>query len=159
MPVTKTRKTTRTTKTPKTPKVFVVDRATWLTASLRDARGRLESFMLDEEHGGLMCCLGFVARQCGISARSLSKHQTPSDVYESHPSARRKLRGFLLNVDVLGDLVHTPLADHAMSINDARAIAPVKRERKLKALFRRHGYTLRFRGRYPKDQIVNVPAP
>jgi hypothetical protein len=65
-------------------------------------------------------------------------------------SHEQKLFGVLIE-EVNG--VNTDLASNAAGINDNTGISRAEREKKLKALFRAHGFTLKFEGTAPKGPV------
>jgi hypothetical protein len=113
----------------KRPTTFVVQRSKWLRGAFGEA-----STLLNAQ--GRSCCLGFVARQCGVAdERMLNKHR-PSDTRETD-----RLGGVLVK---LTDGTDTALTRTAMAINDSGVFNDPEREAQLTQLFKRAGYTLRF---------------
>lgn len=116
------------------PREFVVRRSKWL----RGLSSR-ETWLLDD--AGRMCCLGFVAEQCGVATSALLHVDAPVCVT---PSESRKLEPALLKSCGDGDSRHTALTCDAIGINDDPSLSDPRREAKLAALFAKHGYRLRF---------------
>lgn len=152
-------------------KTFVVDRATWLNGSTRyvtkqaaqlakedgydlaEVATTPEGVLLDPA-SKMKCCLGFVCEQLGVPTGALKDHGMPEAINTRH---FKKLEGVLL-VDQEHPyggrgMVNTRLGSSASGINDSR-FSNELREEKLIKLFAENGYTLKFKGKYPKGPIV-----
>lgn len=111
---------------------FTVKRSKWKNArSFTEEETRL----LNRE--GHMCCLGFVAKQCGAKNKDIQ--------YESTPASIEKIPERLQGIFVYeGYRSNTPLSVEAMAINDDATITNSVRERKLKSLFKKYGHEIEF---------------
>lgn len=123
--------------------VFTVDRAKWTTGTLlRSTGGKWPS-----RDAGASCCLGHVCLQLGFTTNELRGRQMPSQI----PGAW----GSLL-VDSSG--LNKDLAYRAAEINDDMFESLLRKERRLRALFRRHGYGIRFVGEHPVRRLADFPS-
>lgn len=123
------------------PTEFVVQRSKWL-------RGNGEGSVLLDRHG-CMCCLGFVANQCGMAADVLLDNATPACLRWDDDADMERIAGILAEctgVGAYGDDIwaDSQLAVVAITLNDDAAISEAERETQLSALFAKHGYALRF---------------
>lgn len=107
---------------------FTIKRDKWL-------RGPDDSVLFD---GKNMCCLGFVAEQCGVKKKEMRSLGDPSQISESVADV---LRGIL----VRGNMENNALTSKAIEINDDENINDTAREKKLLSLFKKHGHTLIFK--------------
>ena len=138
-------------------KVFVVDRATWGHGGSRGVYSKAwqkEGYpheavsidpMLLEPATKTLCCLGFVANQCGVPKKALLNVGMPEDI----GSHEEKLEGVLISTLETEFPRNNTLAVEAQTINDDDRITNKQREEKLKEVFKKHGFTLRFAGKYP----------
>jgi hypothetical protein len=123
------------------PTEFVVQRSKWL-------RGKEDGTVLLDQHG-CMCCLGFVAKQCGVTDYNLLDSGLPSSMglSEGDEDAQR-IGGVLLTPQRYssspGSWRDADLVEVAVEINDSTTLTDDEREARLTALFAKHGYTLRF---------------
>lgn len=119
------------------PTEFVVQRSKWL-------RGQDDGALLLDKHGS-MCCLGFVAKQCGAADGHLRGRATPSCVaWSDHGAVAMEALNGVLTQPIYDDWEDTALSADAIPINDDPTLVDSEREAKLTALFAEHGYTLRF---------------
>lgn len=89
-----------------------------------------------------MCCLGQVARQCGIPVKSIKNVGSPAGIEEE--SQLRKLPKWLVkNTRKIG-VIDTSVCGEAMKINDNDSISDAGREKKLASIFAKHGDELEF---------------
>ena len=135
-------------------KSFVVDRAKWrcgkegrYATGIRDEEGCLAKTKLLDEHGS-MCCLGFVSQQCGVPKKALDTY-SPANL---EPAQARKVCPVLIKPDGWEhpEESGTQLNGEAIKINDNVHLTRRVREKRLKAVFKKHGYSIKFIGRYPK---------
>jgi hypothetical protein len=151
-------------------KSFTVDRKTWLHAGVLAVDGaaikRAAALKLTlnqvattpcselySESVKMMCCLGFVSNQCGVPKKAMAGVASPTNI----GSHEEKLFDILIE-DPKGEydytiLDETNLAMAAMSINDDDSLTNKERESRLKDLFKKHGFTLKFTGAYPKRPV------
>lgn len=108
---------------------FVINRAEWRRGKLTLASGN--SLLNDD---GTRCCLGILARACGIPDKCLLHVEFPTEVYRSE---RGKFPDFLL-----ANFVERGIA----RINDSGALDESSLEEQLAAKFAEHGITVRFEG-------------
>jgi hypothetical protein len=130
-------------------KSFVVDRSRWRSGRYgKYATGKLgvnglaSTFLLDEN--GSMCCLGFVAQQCGVPKKALLEANAPRVLDWVHKATTTPA---LIQSD---GFTETSLTKTAIGINDNTKIDRKTREKRLKAVFKKHGYSIEFIGHYPK---------
>ena len=125
---------------------FIVDRTKWY-------RGKSEnSSKLLFPGTQKMCCLGFVALQCGFTPKAIQGVATPGMisfefVFDTPKYTKKQFpRGFrfLLGLDINGDWEDSKMSHRAMEINDDAALTDKQRERKLKELFKRAGHQIMF---------------
>lgn len=120
---------------PTKPK-FVIDRKRWYRG-----KGDSESRLL-VPGTQKMCCLGQVARQCGLKPKNIRDVSSPANVstvlHDQFPK-------WLLGICVLdAKTIDSPACTNAMAVNDDPEITDKDRERQLKAIFKKHGATLTF---------------
>lgn len=108
---------------------FTVERATWM-------RGAGTSTLLST--GGCRCCLGFVAKQCGISDAYLLRKATPPSLSKEN---RKLLPQWLFTED---SFFSSEDGLNAMEINDSYVYSDAEREEKLKEIFTKHGDEIEF---------------
>jgi hypothetical protein len=111
------------------PLVCVIDRAIW-------ARGRKKAWKLVNDNG-TMCCLGFLGKACGVSETELKANGSP---FYIEPTERAKYP----------DVDKTQAGDEWMNFihaNDNEEISEASREKRLRALAKKHGFRFSFRGR------------
>jgi hypothetical protein len=138
---------------------FVVDRARWVSGctSPEDRMlhpghfsGRGTAALLNDK--GCMCCLGFVAVQCGnkLTSRLLGKGMPANVVNEWNYDAGGRFEEVLIDSDCNseGDHEDSMFATKAASINDNCALTQPQREASLIEHFHAHGYELQFTGAY-----------
>ncbi len=123
---------------------FTVDRSKWHRGKGAD-RSRL--VVSDPENKGEMCCVGFLARACGISERVLMGVPMLGD-FRGLPDLE-KLRDKLpkaLRLNKRGDIDDSPLVDKGVyRTNDVVSLG-YDRERRLKKAFKELGITIKFVG-------------
>lgn len=113
---------------PTKPKTkFVIDRKRWY-------RGKGGAYSRLLRHDGAMCCLGQVARQCGLRAKDIRNECSPGDVDT----------GGILPAWLFNGSSDSEDCKYAMSLNDAEAYSDKHREKWLKRLFKKHGAQLTF---------------
>ena len=122
-----------------------IDRSRWVFGNYKSILGI--STMLNEE--GNMCCLGQICYNSGVGTDALAPSGGTIGVLSS-------LSEFLdipyLATRERGVVRSTALSIAAMCINDSgRDVSLAKRESQLKVLFKKHGITLKFKGKYPKE--------
>ena len=120
-------------------KTLVIKRSKW-------ARGMTDESALrvtkpNEVEGvmrpsGTMCCLGFLARECGATTKQINGKLVPSDVPNvAWPAGLVTKKGG-----------HTKLCDKIVEVNDSVGIDVADdREKKLTKLFTKIGYKLVFK--------------
>lgn len=124
---------------PNKPKTeFVIDRKKW-----HRGKGALGSRLLREDDGK-MCCLGQVSKQCGIEDKEIIDVSSPHFLtFDAAKKIRAKIP-WLLGSDSDGDTVNSRACISAMGTNDSLRYKEATRERRLKAIFKKHGATLTF---------------
>lgn len=120
-------------------KELVIDRKKW-------ARGGNGGPACLLNGNGNMCCLGFLAKACGASNAQIDGVGMPSET-TTGDSQRKPLVSLcywsnLANVAWPEKLF--PIEFDISELNDTIPLSDEERERQLKPLFRRIGYTLRF---------------
>lgn len=106
---------------------LVIKRSKWLRGD--DS----ESYLL-RESDNKMCCLGFLARKCGLAPKEIRGHMTPEDTYSTK---------FPTSI-VDKSTANTRTCGTLMTINDDPDLTDAERERKLTALFKRIKIGVRF---------------
>lgn len=102
---------------------LVIDRTKWL-------RGGKEDSLLLSADSGKMCCLGFLARQCGYSAKDIRGFATPSSMGKTS-----KLIPGLVKTE-WGGVHNTPLCYRLIDINDNLKLSDSQREKRLTRWFK-----------------------
>ena len=117
---------------------FAVDRSRWRCGDLSERSHGIGETKLLNEHG-YRCCLGFVGHQLGCPDDKMEAHGEPAQCnYFRKVIGRRTEDGW----------INTRLTDAAMEINDSEELSRADREVALKALFKKHGHEIVFRGKY-----------
>jgi hypothetical protein len=106
----------------KKPKELVISRKKHLRGN---GGGKLRN------HAGAMCCLGFLARACGIPAKDLVGKDLPSDLSDSDLKNSPVYASLTLR---FGD--DNSFANEAARINDDEDISRTEREKRLIKLFK-----------------------
>ena len=125
----------------------VIDRSAWVCGNGEADLDHLvgSTLMLNEE--GFMCCLGHVCHNSGFGKDLLLSEGLPEDVVADTDFLDLP---YLVDAESEDeDIGDSAFAGQAVSINDDRLLAPKEREKQLKVLFKEHGITLKFVGRYP----------
>jgi hypothetical protein len=96
-----------------------------------------------------MCCLGFVARQCGMAPDVLLANATPGCVAWERNADMEPIASILVEpagTDDFGNELwgDSQLANNAIALNDGLELGDPERESELTQLFAAHGYMLRF---------------
>ena len=109
-------------------------------------RGRLNSALYDSD-SKKMCCLGFFARECGLSQRAIRDIGSPSSVsfYLSLKKKPKKIFYRLLK-DSSGyhTLVNNNLCRRLMKINDNRHTSDEEKEKQIKKNFKKIDVEVKF---------------
>lgn len=111
---------------------LTIDRSRWLRGEGSDI-----SF-LRRERDGKMCCLGFLALQCGMTVAKITGVANPSDVLDE----RWPLT--IIGQDDHCIVENTNLTNNMIEMNDAEWLAEEEREESLKKLFAVVGIELEF---------------
>lgn len=115
---------------------FTVDRATW-------ARGDA-NFSRLLTYAGNRCCLGFMAKQCGVPDSVILDVRSPSGL---DASDQQLLPKWLLDVDAeRAQAGNSPNCYLAMEANDHNQLSDQEREKKLKEIFAQNGDEIEFIG-------------
>lgn len=110
---------------------FTVDRAKWITGDLQNhGDSALRNDM------GMQCCLGFLARKCGSSVADIRGMSLPLGDVRDRIADRAT--------------VCMETIESAANLNDEPSTMRRTKETQLKALFAKHGITIKFTGRSPK---------
>lgn len=119
---------------------FKITRSKWRCGGDSQVRGRKlgkgNTQLLNEQ--GYMCCLGQVARQCGIGSKAILNVATPTDV------SVKRLPHLIYKVKHIVYRDNSELAQDAMEINDNEGTTVARKEKLLIALFKKHGHKLTF---------------
>lgn len=130
-------------------RALTIDRRKWA----RGARGGSSALLNDI---GGMCCLGFEARACGFTKKSLFEAGTPMDITLNDSRAHTKRKAVTKAPHLLklieespGDdpfvyLKDTTFVNRAVRINDTNRITERTRETRLQALFAKQDINLQF---------------
>jgi hypothetical protein len=123
---------------------FTIDRKTWLRGEGGDASALLR------ESDNKMCCLGGIARQCGITgiAGELAPAGVEEDQWDKFPEPlrpyKRPYSGSIAESAHRTYNDNSDLAADMMRVNDDEVISDEYREAKLIALCAPHGIELEF---------------
>ena len=113
---------------------YIIDRKRW-----QRGRGAAESGLYLPENRK-MCCLGQVAKQCGVSLKAMSMCGAPSSLKNE---SILKLPKWLYHKKGRA-LVDSAACGKAMQANDSEYVTDAGREKTLTALFAKHGDELVF---------------
>jgi len=126
---------------------FAVDRSKWACSVKRHydmGHGFMFSTALKDAYG-YQCCLGFAIEQMYEDADG-----APLDCrgarYPRHVGALEDLSVVGEAWNGVDSITDTELSKKAVAINDDKTIRPSDKERRLKALFRKHGIEVEFTG-------------
>lgn len=122
-------------------KRFVVKRDKWL----RGDDGKTSTLL---DRGGCMCCLGFVATQCGVPADSILEEADPS-MLDADTAKTVPLLAEIYDQDEEDGYAYervrnSKLSNDAIEVNDDSRLTDAERERHLSELFAAHGYEMVF---------------
>jgi hypothetical protein len=131
---------------------LVIDRAKW-------GRGDSDGMLLNPETGK-MCCLGFLARECGLAARTIESQGVPSSLAtwrddEMIPHKVRRHQDVWNAVQSKikprlpfkgADAKSEDMEDLLAAINDTAALTTARRERLLTKEFAKVGVKVTFVG-------------
>lgn len=123
---------------------FTIDRRTWY-------RGRKNSALIinnpqvKPEFQGYSCCLGHIAKQCGIPDNTLKGIATPKSL-RGLVSLDSEFMDKLTDYKVMpyGTMMNSPTCSSMMEVNDNRVIEDKNREAELIFLAAKLGWTLEF---------------
>jgi hypothetical protein len=120
-------------------KTLTISRKRWLPA--KDLKRESSNGVL-YRYDGKMCCLGFLARQCGAKVKDIVPNVAmPSRIYKGlglvWPDG-------LLLTSADGRLMDSALADQLARINDDPTLTQRSRERKIKVEFKEIGIAVKF---------------
>jgi hypothetical protein len=132
------------------PKRVVINRSKWAVGAFESQLGPTE--LLNRR--GNMCCLGFVCYAAGVGSRDLLNRSLPSAMALVVPALTR----LGVRDDDTG-VCQTNLTVNAAEVNDTdpETLSLHAREKKLRALFRKSGIQLVFKGKYSKA-VLNEQA-
>lgn len=117
---------------------YTIDRTKWLRGE-----GSMVSDLLRED--GKMCCLGQIAKQCGLKPKELRNTASPMSLDQKPAEKFRKALPWLLKVDkVDAEFENTHICGVAMEVNDREKLSDAKREARLTAIFAKRGIELEF---------------
>jgi hypothetical protein len=138
---------------------FVIDRKKWLTGEALElpdgSPGPVSHSTLLHSKSGLMCCLGQACRQLGFSKAQLVYREEPADLALMEYSTSNK--SALTKTVQAGFCKGTPervveltvTAQRLIDANDDSALTREERESAIKRLFRKIGWKITFKGKYP----------
>lgn len=115
---------------------FTVDRKTWYRG-----KGSKGSRLLRED--GMMCCLGHVSLQCGLTAEEILDRADPASVSDE---AAPKISWLLTDADDDSErqFANNPSCAEAMETNDDEELADADREKAIVSIFANWGHELTF---------------
>lgn len=123
------------------PKVVIIERSKWYRG-----HGGCNSALV-EKASGCKCCLGFVGLACGYTEAKMSGLASPEGCLvksDPRPAWPKWMLELYARTDGYVAYVDTADTEAAMQINDDMVIGDAEREKKLTALFKKNGMTLRF---------------
>lgn len=121
---------------PKIITSFTVKRSKWL-------RG-MDGSVLFDSYSEKMCCLGFLARKCGLSTDEINDLATPEEANDYSDNKKFAAKAPYLFSDDYGYNVNSDLCLKAMKVNDNPKLSNKKREEQLKKIFGKAGVEIRF---------------
>lgn len=131
---------------------FVINRAKWLTGEylVYDKEGNFvdgqqRNSSLRDPMSGLMCCLGQACRQLGIGTKTINSMGEPEDLDKASAISVLKAAGLIQR----GRPLNTKTARSLMTINDNSGVTRAQRESKVRTLFKKIGWAVKFTGEYP----------
>lgn len=104
---------------------LIIERSKWLRG------GNGEDSLLRSPESGKMCCLGFLALQCGYSTKDINGIATPESI-----GKKSKFIPGLVEYNHYNTLGNTNLCNKLMYINDAYRITESQREKRLTTWFK-----------------------
>lgn len=130
---------------------FRIDRARWACA--RPHGDNDDTALLNAQ--GQMCCLGFLAESCGVSAKNRLDVGYPSSLNSADVRGAKKLASLINDTyDEGGFEVKVAVKHHEedfININDHEYIDS-SREAKLAKMFAENGIKVQFYGKYPRPE-------
>ena len=123
---------------------YIIDRSRWRWGGPYYDEKRGYTRLLNQE--GFMCCLGFLAKQCGCSAQRILNVPVPRKINWKVAGLDRKALSDLLTPDG----AHSEFSSIAIDINDAVDLSKEDREDRLIGLGKNHGIELEFISEYPE---------
>jgi hypothetical protein len=132
-------------------KEFTVNRKKWLRGEGSD-----KSYLMDPI-SGKMCCLGFYAKQSGLSKKDIESMPSPGsviqllngdEVYTNAEVICRPAKPIKWNTKLIwrGQKCNSKTCDALMDANDDEDITDEVREKNLTSLFKKIGITVKFIG-------------
>lgn len=117
-------------------KAFVIQRSTWYRG-----QNALDSYLLIPKTG-MMCCLGSIALQCGMTAQQISRQRSPGALAQNgvQPAAFAPLQ----TKGVCAESSNTRIANQMTETNDNPDITDATREAELTRLAATIGWDLTF---------------
>lgn len=115
---------------------LVIDRSKWIRG-----QGDMVSALLTSE--GKMCCLGFFAKECGLTDNQIHCKPAPANVGKIDKEIWDKN---MLRNDLPYDTAHSPVAMELMTINDSKSLPETEREKDIAKLFATFGVEVEFVG-------------
>lgn len=119
---------------------FIVDRQTWYRG-----HGPDNSKLLRED--GMMCCLGHVSLQCGLTERKILNKTTPYRALTNEGILGQKIFNVPVGLDWLLNDSHdatSEIAAQMMNVNDLMDLSEELREEQLRELAAKAGHELEF---------------
>ena len=129
---------------------FTVKRSRWVNGSNNNSAGNCtagDSLLLNKE--GNMCCLGFLAKSCGLSDKTIKDHGGPDSLLDTiSPRLKKKALktplAKLAEVHNGDDYFNTEICDQLITTNDTNSIDSKKREAELKKQFAKIKVNVKF---------------
>lgn len=124
-------------------KTFTIDRSKWRSGGglgSLNAIGLGGTSLLNPE--GFSCCLGLIAKQCGLLDMHILNKGIPSHIEEQKIEETISLKPFVVKQP--HGPVNTTFSKEAIRINDDLTLNLPEREKKLKELFLKHDIKLVF---------------
>lgn len=108
---------------------------------VRVSRRRWGTGSLLNRNNNKMCCLGFMCRQAGVPRKSICNLGMPNALAYTNSKWGDLLRTLKLTTK---DSQNSAFARRAAIINDNAVMSRPKKEKRLRALFKRYGHKIVF---------------
>ena len=112
---------------------LVIEKSKWL----RGLGGGDSGLLIEEK----MCCLGFLAKQCGVDEREMGKSGSPACLSAQEAD---RMPAWLLTTGRNGGYEDSEVCEKLMDINDDENRTDRERKEELTAIFKEHDIEVEF---------------